>query len=111
MRATELLREHLNVNNDDAPRLGHLAICHAKLKRNEDALSTIERAVTLEPRNTTLMYQQAVVHALVGDFEQAIHHLTRALSHGYSRPDAEHDPDLDTLRDRPEFQSLFTNGT
>jgi serine/threonine protein kinase/tetratricopeptide (TPR) repeat protein len=111
IRATELLREHLNVNNDDAPRLGHLAICHAKLRRNEDALSTIERAVTLEPRNTTLMYQQAVVHALVGDLEQSIHHLTRALSHGYSRPDAEHDPDLDTLRERPEFQSLFTNRT
>jgi len=111
IRATELLSEHLNVNNDDALRLGHLAICHAKLKRDQDALSIIERAVALEPRNTTLMYQQAVVHALVGDSENAIQHLTQALSHGYSRPDAEHDPDLDTLRDRADFQSLFTNRT
>jgi serine/threonine protein kinase/tetratricopeptide (TPR) repeat protein len=111
IRATELLSEHLNVNNEDAPRLGHLAICHAKLKRDQDALSIIERAVALEPRNTTLMYQRAVVHALVGDSEKAIQHLTHALSHGYSRPDAEHDPDLDTLRDRAEFQALFTNQT
>ena len=107
IRATELLSDHLNVNKDDAPRLGHLAICNAKLKRNKDALSIIERAVALEPRNTTLMYQQAVVHALVGDSEKAIQHLTQALSHGYSRSDAEHDPDLDTLRDRSEFERLL----
>jgi tetratricopeptide (TPR) repeat protein len=111
IRATVLLQEHLSVNHDDAPRLGHLAICHAKLKRYEDALSIIERAITLEPRNTTLMYQQAVVYALVGDPERAINHLTHALSHGYSRPDAEHDADLDTLRGRAEFQSLFANPT
>ena len=111
IRAAELLGEHLNVNNDDAPRLGHLAICHAKLNREQDALYMIERAVALEPRNTTLMYQQAVVHALVGDSEEAIEYLAQALSHGYSRPDAEHDPDLDTLRGRAEFQSLFTGRT
>lgn len=111
IRATELLTEHLNVNNEDAPRLGHLAICHAKLKRVRDALAVIERAVALEPRNTTIMYQQAVVHALVGDREKAVHHLTQALSHGYSHPEAEHDPDLDTLRDNTEFQSLFVDRT
>jgi tetratricopeptide (TPR) repeat protein len=111
IRATELLTEHLNVNNEDAPRLGHLAICHAKLNRAHDALAVIEQAVALEPRNTTLMYQQAVVHALVGDREKAVHHLTQALSHGYSHAEAEHDPDLDTLRDNTEFQSLFVDRT
>jgi len=108
-RASELLSEHLHVNHDDAERLGRLAICQAKLDRDHDALSTIERAITLEPRNTTLMYQHAVVYALAGDLENAIQHLTTALSHGYSTSSAECDPDLEVLRDRAEYHSLFAS--
>jgi tetratricopeptide (TPR) repeat protein len=106
-RASDLLREHLNINHDDAEVLGRLAICQAKLDRDQDALSTIERAITLEPRNTTLMYQQAVVYALAGELEKAIKHLATALSHGYSCSSAECDPDLEVLRGQPEYHSLL----
>ena len=108
-QAAELLKEHLTINRDDAERLGRLAICQAKLGRNQDALSAIERAITLEPRNTTLMYQNAVVYALAGDLERAIKHLTTALSHGYSSSSAERDPDLEMLKDQTEYDSLFAS--
>lgn len=102
-RAMKLINGHLSVNAEDARMLADLAICQAKLNRKEEALENIERAIALEPRNTTLMYEQAVVYALTGRTEEAIKHLGRALAHGYSRAEAERDPDLDVLRDKPDY--------
>jgi tetratricopeptide (TPR) repeat protein len=109
-RATKLLKDHLSVNPDDARVLADLAICQAKLGGEQEALENIKRAATLEPRNTTLMYEQAVVYALTGHTEDAIIHLGRALSHGYSRAEAERDPDLDVLRDKPEYRQFISAG-
>jgi superkiller protein 3 len=105
--AIELLSDHLKINPDDAPRLGDLAICQVKLGDSQKASSSIERAIALEPHNTNLMYAKAVVYALAGYPEKAIADLGRALEHGYSRSEAERDPDLESLRDRQEYKSLF----
>ena len=107
--AIGLLSEHLKVNPDDAPRLGDLAICQAKLGDSLNASMSIERAIALEPHNTNLMYAKAVVYALTGDAEKAIADLGRALAHGYSNSEAERDPDLATLRDRQEYKALFSS--
>lgn len=101
------LSEHLKVNPDDAPRLADLAICQAKLGDRPAASVSIERAITLEPHNTNVMYAKAVVYALAGHSEQAIEDLGRALAHGYSSSEAQRDPDLEPLRDRPEYKLLF----
>ncbi len=69
-------------------------------------MTTIRRATEIEPQSTTLMYQRAVVHALTGHTEKAIGHLAEALAHGYSRPEAERDPDLNALRDSAEYEAL-----
>lgn len=106
-RATELLKEYLTTNPDDAKSLSHLAICQAKLQHREEARNSSEQAIALEPNNTILMYEQAVVHALTGEADKAIGYLGRALAHGYSRSEAERDPDLETLRERPEYKSLL----
>ncbi len=106
-QAGKLLQSRLAINPDDAESLGDLAICHAKLGNHQEAIDTVERAVTLEPRNTDLMYQRAVVYALVGDARKATESLSRALAHGYSRSESERDPDLETLRESPEYKALF----
>ncbi|MEK6302968.1 MAG: tetratricopeptide repeat protein [Acidobacteriota bacterium] len=105
--ASDLLKEHLSINQDDAQLLGRLAICQAKLQLRDGALAGIKRAIALEPRNTTLMYQEAVVYTLIGDIDTALQHLGNALAHGYSRSEAERDPDLEALRERPEYKALF----
>jgi serine/threonine protein kinase/tetratricopeptide (TPR) repeat protein len=105
--ASSLLKERLTINPDDATLLGLLAICQAKLRQKQKALESIERATALEPNNTALMYRRAVVRALTNDTDKAIEYLARALAHGYSRSEAERDPDLEALRDKPEYKSLF----
>jgi tetratricopeptide (TPR) repeat protein/TolB-like protein len=107
-RAMKLLNDHLSVNPEDARMLADLALCQAKLGRKEEALESIKLSTTLEPHNTTLMYEQAVVCALAGLVDEAIEHLDRALAHGYSRAEAERDPDLDVLRDDPKYLRLMS---
>jgi tetratricopeptide (TPR) repeat protein/TolB-like protein len=109
-RAMKLLKDQLGVNPEDARMLADMAICQAKLDIKEEALENIERATALEPRNTTLMYERAVVCALAGRTEDAIKHLDRALAYGYSRSEAERDPDLDVLREEPEYIRLIGAG-
>jgi serine/threonine protein kinase/tetratricopeptide (TPR) repeat protein len=109
--ASELLKEQLSINPDDALLLAELAVCHAKLQHPQEALREIERATSLEPNNTNLMYLRAVVSALSGEADQAISYLSRALTHGYSRSEALRDPDLAALRERTEYKALFSEQT
>jgi serine/threonine protein kinase/tetratricopeptide (TPR) repeat protein len=103
-----LLNEQSAINPADGGLLGRLAVCQAKLKRRDQALKTIENAIALEPHDTTLMYLRAVVYALTGDSDTALSHLGLALSHGYSRSEAQRDPDLESLRNRPGYKTLFS---
>lgn len=105
--ARELLEKHLSVNKDDAGVLGRYGVCQSKVGRGEEALATIDRAALLEPRNTTIMYERAVVYALTGHTDAAIGFLSAALGSGYSKAEAERDPDLETLRGREDYNSLF----
>ncbi|MEK6324338.1 MAG: protein kinase [Acidobacteriota bacterium] len=105
--ASELLEKNLSVNSDNGRLLARLAVCQAKLGQSEEAIASIERATLLEPHNTSLMYQRAVVSALAGHTDRAIEHLGRALAHGYSSSYAERDPDLESLRDKPEYKRLL----
>ena len=73
----------------------------------DEALDLVERATMLEPRNTTLMYRKAVVYALKGDCNRAVEYLTLALENGYSRTEAQRDPDLEALRAEPAYLALF----
>ena len=108
-RAYHLLSERLKVKGDNGELLGQLAMCQVKLHFDEEALLSIERAIALEPHNTTIMYQRAVVYALAGQADKAIGFLTNALAHGYSRSEAELDPDLEALRDDERFESLISD--
>jgi non-specific serine/threonine protein kinase len=104
--ACELLQAQLKVDPDDVQVLAGLAICQTKLGSKDEALANIERAIRLEPRNATLIYDASVVYALLGRTNVALEYLSRALAQGYSRAEAECDPDLDSLRGTPEYQAL-----
>jgi serine/threonine protein kinase/tetratricopeptide (TPR) repeat protein len=108
--ACELLEKHLSVNKDDAGVLGRYGVCQSKVGRAEEALATIDKAALLEPRNTTIMYERAIVYALGGHTDAAIGFLSAALGSGYSKAEAERDPDLETLRGREDYNRLFVAG-
>jgi serine/threonine protein kinase/tetratricopeptide (TPR) repeat protein len=105
--AREILQARLLTERNQAELLGRLAVCQAKLKEGGEALELINRALELEPNNTTLRYQKAVVCALTGDTDKAIESLGNALAEGYSHSEAAVDPDLEPLRGKPAFEQLL----
>ena len=106
-RSSELLVERLKVNPDDGALLARFGNCQAKLGKTLEALGAIDRAASAEPHNVELMYQQAVIYALLDRSDEAISKLKRAIESGYSRSEAQRDPDLDSLRARPDYHQLF----
>ncbi len=107
-KAASLVHDALKTKPQSAELLSRLAVYQSKLKNHADALESIRMAGLLEPHNTTLKYQRAVVFTLTGQLEEAAKYLEDALLHGYSRSEAERDPDLESLRGRAEYNSLFT---
>jgi non-specific serine/threonine protein kinase len=105
-KARQLLVESLRARQENAQLQSRLALCHAKLGRHDEAHNTIERALKIEPRNTTVIYRRATVYALTGKIELAIESLREALALGYSCSEAMHDPNFESLRQHELFNSL-----
>lgn len=106
-KAQQLLVESLRARQENAQLQSRLALCHAKLGRRDEAHKTIERALRIEPRNTTVIYRRATVYALTGKVELALESLKEALALGYSCSEARHDPNFESLRDHELFNSLI----
>jgi hypothetical protein len=55
------------------------------------------------------MYKEALVFALTGKPDEALNALRQTLAHGYSVQEAKNDPELTSLRTRPEFGQLLAD--
>ena len=72
----------------------------------------IRRALLLDPENVTMRYNVACTLALkLGDAEEAINALRpyfEAATGATQIAHAEADPDLDVIRDNPEFKEMLS---
>jgi tetratricopeptide (TPR) repeat protein len=93
------------------PARASRAILLARLGKNEDAHREADAAGKLS-NDFTVIYRRACVYAITSktqeqDRKQAILLLKKAFREGYHRVDAyESDPNLDGLRDLPEFKEV-----
>lgn len=90
--------------------LGILAGGHAIVGDTDRAREWIERALLIDPDNVNMKYNFAcVLAAYVGDKDEALHLLKRALATAGEMllKVAEADPDLDCLRDDPDFRNVI----
>ena len=97
-RAVELSRDVIRVNPSDALAYSSLASALAKLGRHAEARNSIIRALELEPRNATHVYEAAVVANLAGAPDDAIARLEQAVRLGYNPADIARDPEFANLR-------------
>jgi tetratricopeptide (TPR) repeat protein len=93
--------EHLEVVKRQAKLL-------VRYGRRGEALACDEQLAALLPTDPIVRYHLACSLAAVGRSEQAVRALSEAIELGYR--DFEHletDPDLDLLREHPQFQALL----
>ena len=99
-RVKRYLRDY--PNNQRAYYLGVGGL--QKLGEGELAKVWAERAYQLAPNDVATRYNLACFYAHIGDSEKALDFLENSIS---SRSWIENDPDLESLRDHPRFQSVL----
>jgi tetratricopeptide (TPR) repeat protein len=88
--------------------VGLLGGLYTKAGRITDGLKMDRKFVRLEPDNATAHYNLACSLALCKKRPGALRSLRKALSLGYDDLDwMEQDPDLELLKDDPEFRQLL----
>lgn len=107
-RAIDIAARHLDLNPGDIRALYMGANGLVALGEREKGLDWLQRALTLQPNDSMLLYNAGCIYALCGISEPAIACLERAFEKGITqRGWYENDSNLDNLRDLPRFQRLL----
>ncbi|MGH9862412.1 MAG: protein kinase domain-containing protein [Candidatus Acidiferrales bacterium] len=109
-RCVTAAERHLELHPDDARALylGAAALCH--LGERARSLDWAGRALAIDPEDCGILYNVACVYSLQGKLEQSIDCLEKAMHHAYwYKRWAQHDTDLDNLRNHPRFQALMSS--
>jgi serine/threonine protein kinase/Tfp pilus assembly protein PilF len=108
-KAARAAERHLELNPDD-PRAHYMgAIAWCRLGQVERGLEWGDRALALDPDDAGVLYNLACLNAVGGRPERALDLLEHAVQNGFGHKEwIEHDPDLESLRGNPRYQSLLT---
>ena len=105
-KAIALAFKDLRVNPRSARTMGDLALYFAKIGDAANAMEYARRARVLDPSSVDLILTSAEVHALSNRPEEAIADLKKGLQQGLTITSIESDPELESLRNRPDYQAL-----
>jgi tetratricopeptide (TPR) repeat protein/TolB-like protein len=97
-RSVELSRDVIRVSPSDAFAYSSMASALAKLGRHDEARAPMIRALELEPRNASHIYEAAVVANLAGSPDDALARLEQAVRLGYNPADIVRDPEFANLK-------------
>jgi tetratricopeptide (TPR) repeat protein len=85
-----------------------LAADYAAVRRDEDAVRELQKAVDLRPQDSNILYNAACTYGVLKRKGEAIEMLRRAKAAGYANPDwIRRDPDLACLHGEPDFEKLL----
>jgi len=113
VRTYRLLRERLVEGVRRDPETVHerslLGVTLVRLEEAEKGIEQAELAVALAPDDGRIRYNAACAYALAGQSERAIEHLEKGIENlpSYIADWPRRDPDLDAVREHPEFKRLF----
>jgi tetratricopeptide (TPR) repeat protein len=105
-QAIALALNDLQVNPRDAFARASLALYYAKKGNAAQARKSIGDARAIDKGNVDLIYNEAVICALIEDVACAVASLEQSLKAGYTIQLIEADPDLRRLRDDPAYRAM-----
>ncbi len=105
--AIRLADGELRVNPRDGRVLAYRATYLAMIDRKEDALASLQKALSLSPSETDVQFRGALVYNHFGDTEKTLQLLRQALASGTSADWVRDTPDFDHLRTEPRFQAIL----
>ncbi|MEP6509808.1 MAG: tetratricopeptide repeat protein, partial [Gemmatimonadales bacterium] len=107
-RAYDTARKHLELTPDDPRALYMGAMSLTALGESEKAREWNRRALAMDPDDPSVLYNIACAFATERQPVEALSALTKALDNGFGHWKwIEHDVDLNSLRDEPDFIALL----
>lgn len=86
--------------------LGSAAL--AQIGDRQRGLEWAARALAIDSEESTILYNVACTYSNLGEKEQALDCLEKAVHNGFGHKEwIENDPDFTSLRDQPRFQTLL----
>jgi adenylate cyclase len=107
-RALGVAKQQLSVNPGDVRALYLGAVCWARIGRRKEALAWVAKALALDSEDSAVLYNTACIYAVLHRTEDAMNCLRRVVRSGWRKEWIKNDPDLNSLRDNPEFQRLLS---
>lgn len=108
LRGIAAAEEHLRLNPDDVRAVYMAANGMAALGQRERSRQWAQRAYSMRPADSMLLYNLGCIYSLLGYPGDALEALERAVHHGLrQRGWFEHDSNLDPIRATPRFQALL----
>jgi tetratricopeptide (TPR) repeat protein len=104
-RAIELSVAQLRVNPRDAPSLSLIALCEAKLGRQDEARRRADEALALGGDSAEVLFNAAIVAALGHRADEGARLILHALDKGLPLAAVRHEEELAPVRARPEVAS------
>ncbi|HYL28692.1 MAG TPA: protein kinase [Gemmatimonadales bacterium] len=106
-RGLQVAEKHLELNPDDARALYLGGGALVQLGDRPRGLEWARRSLSIDPEDSALLYNVACVYALVGQTDDAIGCLEKAIQNGFGHREwLENDTDLNALRGDPRFETL-----
>ena len=106
--AIEMFPRYLSLHPDDARAHIFFAMTLVRTGRLDEAKAKAARAIELSPNDPLMFYNAACFYSNVGDIPRALESLKNAISSGYGFFEwIKRDPDLDPLRNEPQYIELM----
>ncbi|KPJ59200.1 MAG: hypothetical protein AMJ46_12265 [Latescibacteria bacterium DG_63] len=103
----ELYPKYLAKHPDDSRAHMFFAIHLAQEGRAEEAKREAEKALEINPTDPLMLYNTACFYARLGEKERALESLKNAIAAGFANYEwFKRDPDLESIRDEPEYIKL-----
>jgi tetratricopeptide (TPR) repeat protein len=106
-QAIHLADENLRVNSRDGYTWAMRSTYFAMTDKKADALTSLEKALSLAPLDPEVRFRAALVYNHIGDTDRALEWLRKALAAGYAADLAGAVPDFDHLRTDERFQAIL----
>lgn len=107
-RAIPIFERHIRLNPDDYHAQVQYATALQLAAREREALLEVQKLLEVQTLGGGALYDLACLYLQFGDRERGMQTLSRAIENGFRGLETiRRDPDLDPLRDLPEFAELM----